>query len=133
MRSDTQTVTIKATPETVLNFIADGANLPRWAIGFAKAATPKGGAWVVTTGQGEVLTTIEVDGAVGTVDFHMDMGDAGKAVAFARVLPNETGSEFLFTQFQGPAVVDDIFEQLVATVGHELTVLKGLLEVECPL
>ncbi len=37
MRSDTRTVAIDARPEDVLAFVGDGANLPRWAIGFAKA------------------------------------------------------------------------------------------------
>ena len=133
MRADTQTVTIQAAPTEVLNFVADGANLPRWAIGFAKSVARRGQVWVVTTGSGEVPTTITIDEPVGTVDFHMDMGAAGEARAYARVLPNEAGSEFLFTQFQGPGVPDDVFEQLVAAVGHELAALKALLEVECPL
>ena len=133
MRADTQTVTIKAAPAEVLGFVADGANLPRWAIGFAKAVAPKGDAWVVSTEQGEVATTIAVVGEAGTVDFHMDMGAAGKAAAYARALPNEAGTEFLFTQFQGPGVPDEVFDQLVAAVGHELVALKALLEIECPL
>jgi len=133
MRTDTQTITIRTAPEKVLGFVADGANLPRWAIGFAKSVVPNGDGWVVTTGRGDVPTTIAVHEAARTVDFHMDLAPAGEAVAFARVVPNGSGSEFLFTQLQGPGVPDDEFEQLVAAVGHELGVLKALLEVECPL
>lgn len=51
MRSDTQTVTIEASPRDVVAFVADGGNLPRWAIGFAKAVRPDGDRWVVTTGE----------------------------------------------------------------------------------
>jgi Polyketide cyclase / dehydrase and lipid transport len=133
MRADTQTVTIQAVPEAVLGFVADGANLPRWAIGFAKSVARSGDAWVVTTGQGAVPTTISCDDAAGTVDFRMDMGLDADSVAYTRVLPNEAGTEFVFTQFQEPHVLDDVFEQLVAAVGHELTTLKAILEVECPL
>ena len=133
MRADTQTVTIDATPREVLSFVADGANLPRWAIGFAKTVARLGDVWLVTTGNGEVPTTIAVDEPAGTVDFHMEMGPAGEAAAYARVLPNGSGSEFLFTQFQGSGVPDDVFEQLVAAVRHELVALKAILEVECPL
>lgn len=133
MRADTQSVTIQTAPKEVLRFVADGANLPRWAIGFAKSVAPRGDAWLVTTGQGEVPTAIAVVESAGTIDFHLDMGRGGEAVAYTRVLPNGSGTEFLFTQFQEPSVPDEVFEQLVAAVGHELVALKALLEVECPL
>ena len=35
-RHDTQTIDIAADPAFVLGFIAEGSNLPKWAIGFAK-------------------------------------------------------------------------------------------------
>lgn len=133
MRADTQTVTIQADPRQVLRFVSDGTNLPRWAIGFAKSVAQDGDRWLVTTGQGEVPTTILVDEEVGTVDFHMEMGATGESAAFTRVLPNGPGTEFVFTQFQTDGVPDEVFDQLVAAVGHELTALKALLEVECPL
>jgi hypothetical protein len=56
-----------------------------------------------------------------------------EATAYARVVPNGEGAEFIFTQMQQPGVPDDLFDQLVAAVGHELVALKALLEVECPL
>ena len=43
MRSDTRTVTIGARPDDVLVFVGDGANLPRWAIGFARAQERRSG------------------------------------------------------------------------------------------
>lgn len=60
MRSDTQTVTIDAAPEAVLRFVADPENLPRSAIGFAKAVRRDHDWWVVQTGQGEVAVAIDV-------------------------------------------------------------------------
>lgn len=133
MRSDTQTVTIEVPPGKVLAFVADGANLPRWAIGFARSVRQQEAGWIVETGQREVPTTIRCDEASGTVDFRMPMGPARDASAYARALPNGTGTEFVFTQLQSPGVPDEIFEQLVAAVSHELVALKALLEVACPL
>ena len=133
MRSDTQSVTIAAAPEQVLTFVADGANLPRWAIGFAKSARPDGSGWIVGTAQGEVPTAIAADERTGTVDFRMEPAPGQVATAYARVVPNGEGAEFMFTQFQQPGVPDEVFGQLVAAVGHELVALKALLEVECPL
>src|SRR5260370_4682897 len=53
MRSDTQSVTIAAAPGQVLAFVADGANLPRWAIGFARSLRPGPSGWILGTAQGE--------------------------------------------------------------------------------
>lgn len=133
MRSDTQSVTIDADPGRVFAFVADGASLPRWAIGFAKSARPDGSGWIVSTAQGEVSTTIAADERTGTVDFRMEPAPGQVATAYARVVPNGEGAEFVFTQFQQPAVPDEVFGQLVAAVGHELVALKALLEIECPL
>jgi hypothetical protein len=133
VRSDTQTITIAVEPNAVIAFVGDGNNLPRWAIGFAKSVRPSGSGWLVTTGQGEVATTIDVGDSTGTVDFHMKPAQGTEATAYTRVVPNGEGSEFIFTQMQQPGVPDELFDQLVAAVGHELVALKALLEVECPL
>ena len=133
MRSDTQSVTIAATPERVLAFVGDGANLPRWAIGFAKSVRPDGAAWIVSTAQGEMPTDIAAEERTGTVDFRMEPAPGVTATAYGRVIPNGGGAEFVFTQFQQPGVPDEVFDQLAAAVGHELVTLKALLEVECPL
>ena len=133
MRSDTQSITINARPRDVLDFLADGENLPRWAIGFAKSVRRDDRGWIVTTGHGDVPTSIAVDEATGTVDFRMEPAPGVQATVYARVVPHADGSEFLFTQMQQPDVPDAVFEQLVDTVGHELVVLKALVEVRCPL
>ena len=125
MRSDTQAVTIAADPKEVLAFVGDGDNLPRWAIGFAKSVRPDGDRWIVTTGQGEVPTRIDVDERTGTVDFHMEPAAGAVATAFSRVVPNGDGAELTFTQLQQPGTPDEVFEQLVAAVAHELVALEG--------
>lgn len=133
MRSDTQSITIGARPTDVLSFVGSGANLPRWAIGFAKSVRAGESGWIVTTGQGEVPVFIVVDEATGTVDFRMKPAPGTEATAYARVVPNGQGAEFVFTQIQQPGMPDDAFDQLAAALGHELVALKAFLEVECPL
>jgi hypothetical protein len=133
MRSDTQSVTIATAPDKVRAFVADGANLPRWAIGFAKSVVPGPTGWLVSTAQGEMPTTIGTDERTGTVDFRMQPAPGVTATAYARVVPNGDGAEFVFTQFQQPGVPNEVFDELVGAVGHELAALKALLEVGCPL
>ena len=100
MRADTQTVTIETSPDQVLLFVADGSNLPRLAIGFARAVERNGEGWIVTTGQGGGHHDDHRGPLACTVDFRMEMGAAGDAAAFAPVLPNGAGSEFVFSQFR---------------------------------
>jgi hypothetical protein len=133
MRSDTQTITISATPRRVVEFLADPRNLPRWAVGFAKGVREDEGRWLVTTGAGEMGLRIEADVASGVVDFVLSPAPGVEVLAASRVVPNGAGSEYVFTQFEAPATKDGEFEKSKAAVAHELTVLRALLEVECPL
>jgi hypothetical protein len=133
MRSDTRSITIDAPTVDVAGFLGNGENLPRWAIGFAKEVRADGERWTVTTGEGEMTTTIVLNDAAGTVDYRMEPAPGVEATAFVRVLPNGSGTEVVFTQFQQEGVPDDVFEQLIEAVRHELVTLKALMEVACPL
>jgi hypothetical protein len=134
MRADTKSISIQSTPDTVVKFLADPQNLPRWAVGFAKSVRNDGGRWIVTTGSdGEIGVRIDADARSGVVDFFMSQGPGGETLAGSRVLPNGSGSEFIFTQFQPPGMSDDVFNKNVHALTQELTVLKAVLEVECPL
>ena len=133
MRADTKSVSIDAPVDRVIAFLEDPRNLPRWAVGFAKAVhdTPDG--WVVQTGAGAMGIRIESDSRTGTVDFWMSPAPGVDLLAASRVVPRGTASEFVFTQFQMTGMPDDVFARNIQALIHELSVLKALLEVECPL
>lgn len=133
MRADTQTISIDAPPEKVIQFLSDGGNLPRWAVGFARSVSAANDGWLVTTGGGEVRLRIDRDARTGVVDFVMAPAPGVEVLAASRVIPRGPASEVVFTQFQGPGITDAMFEKSIQAVGHELRVLKGILEVECPL
>ncbi len=133
MRADTKTVSIDASPEEVRTFLAEPANLPRWAVGFAKGIRKEDEGWIVTTEGGDVPLLIASDPVTGVVDFRMAPAPGVEAIAASRVLARGAGAEVVFTQFQGPGMPDHVFEKNVAAVIHELAVLKSILEVECPL
>lgn len=133
-RHDTQTIDIAVEPALVHDFLADGANLPRWAIGFAKAVERDGDHWVVSTGAGDrIPTRVISDNGSGTVDFVMNPAHGVSVTAFARVTPFANGSLFSFTQMQSPGAPDAVFDAQVLALTHELIALKALLEVQCPL
>ncbi len=133
MKADTKTVAIHAQPGRVVDFLADPTNLPRWAVGFAKAVRRAGDQWVVTTGAGEMGIRVNADRQLGVVDFVMCPAPGVEAMAASRVIPAGAGAEYVFTQFQPPDMPDDVFAKSVHALAHELTVLKALLEIECPL
>ncbi len=133
MRAETRTISIDAPPATVVAYLSEVTNLPRWAVGFAKAVRRSDAGWVVETGGGEMAVRIVTDAETGTVDFWMTPAPGVEVLAASRVIPRGAGAEYVFTQFQGPGMPDEVFAKNVQALGHELTVLKALMEVECPL
>jgi uncharacterized membrane protein len=134
--SATEAVSIDAPADRVFEFLAAPENLPRWAVGFARAIRPaaNGNRWIVTTGQGEVEVHYVTDRALGVIDFHISPAPGVEAVAFSRVVPNGGGAEYVFTQFQTPGMSDDVFERQVHTLVKELQILRELIAAQagCP-
>src|SRR5262245_44549744 len=120
MRAATKTITIHADYEKVVGFVANAENLPRWAVGFAKAVRHDGGRWWVTTDSGEIGLRIAANRADGVVDFCMSPAPGVEARAASRVIAAGDGVEYVFTQFQPPDMPDDVFAKNVKAVTHEL-------------
>lgn len=133
MQADTQTVSIDASPRDVFRLVADIGNLPRWAVGFARAVREDNGCWYVAVANGEIPVRIDADEERGVVDFRLTVAPGVEALAATRVLPRGAGCEYVFTQFRTPGMPVAVFDRNVAAVRHELAVLKAIAEVECPL
>jgi hypothetical protein len=133
MRSETRCISIEALPGEVFRLLADPANLPRWAVGFAKSVRTEGDQWLVRTGAGEVRLRVEADEKTGVVDYWISAAPGTEALAASRVIARGSGTEYVFTQFQAPGMADEAFAQSVRALQHELTVLKAIAEIRCPL
>jgi hypothetical protein len=135
MHADTQTITLPANLADAFAFLADPANLPRWAVGFARDIRREGEAWIVQTAQGEMPVRIVADATHGTIDFHMTIAPEVEAVAYSRVVPNDSGAEYVFTQFQLPGMADEVFAGQRAALAEELAILPLLFraQVACPI
>jgi hypothetical protein len=128
-RSDTQTISIDAPRQTVLDLVADPRELPRWAPDFARAIRADGEDWIVDTGDGELRIRVRVSREHGTVDFLAAGLPAGVEVgAFSRVVANGSGSEYAFTQFFADGTPDADVARQKAVVGDELRTLLALCE-----
>jgi Polyketide cyclase / dehydrase and lipid transport len=134
MRSHTTSIAIESPPAQAFAFVADGAKLPVWAIGFAKAIEPDGDRWLVTLASGErVPLRIDSDARTGVVDYVMLPAPDVEAPAHTRVVPHAGGTLYTFSMHQTPEIPDEVFEAQVAELERELSVLKAHLETACPL
>jgi hypothetical protein len=133
MKSDTKTITVERDFQTVYEFVANPENLPTWAKGFARSIRRAGEAWIIETPHGEHLNIRYVtDAEFGIVDFCISPAPGVEFVVPSRVVPNGTGAEYIFTQFQLANMSDAVFEGQVRTLTQELAILKNTLEVACP-
>jgi len=128
MRTHTASIAIAAAPDAVLDVVADLDQLPRWAVGFARAVDQGPEGAVVTTGSGErVPVAIRADRATGTVDF-----DVAGVPAYTRAVAAGERTVYTFTMVQPPEMPDAAFDAQVTALDHELVVLKSIVEVACP-
>jgi hypothetical protein len=132
--ADTQTITVPVSAEEAFAFLAQPENLPRWAVGFARGIRREGDAWIVQTAQGEMPVRVIADPSRGTIDFHMGVAPGLEAVAYSRVITNDTGAEYIFTQFQLPGMSDEVFAAQRAALAEELAILPIVFRAQaaCP-
>src|SRR5918995_4484038 len=130
MHADTQTITLPVGFEEAFAFLAQPENLPRWAVGFARSIRREGDDWIVQTAQGEVPIRVVSDAMRGTIDFHMRVAPGLEAVAYSRVVPNDSGAEYVFTQIQMPGMTDEVFAAQRAALAEELAILPVLFRAQ---
>jgi hypothetical protein len=128
MRTHTSSIQIDAPASDVVAIVADLEQLPRWAVGFARAVErdDDGHAVILTSGD-RLPIAVAADARTGTVDFVV----AG-VPAYTRTVPVDGGCVHTFTMEQGPDQADEQFDGQIAALGHELTVLKAIAEATCP-
>ncbi|GGW13098.1 hypothetical protein GCM10018980_76260 [Streptomyces capoamus] len=113
----------------VFAFLADAANWPAWAVVNVKSIEPTDDPdwWAMTTPLGPAKLRLRADARYGILD-HDYLDDTASWSVPARVVANDTGSEFMITFFQPPAFTDAFFDEQVALVDTELATLKRILE-----
>jgi hypothetical protein len=128
MKSDTQSISIKAPTEDVYDFLSNPANLSEWATGFCMSIRQDNNRWLAKTPQGEIEVRYSTNSSLGIIDFHMFPAPDVEGVANSRVLPNDEGSEYIFTQFQAPDMPNDVFHGQIESLKQELVLIKQLVE-----
>lgn len=127
-RSETLSVSFQASFDKAFNFIANPENLHLWTVDFALAPSLKvGEVYKVQTPRGGLDLFVKADPESGVIDFYFGSGGKYRSSP-SRLLRNEDGVVYIFTQFEPPNAPPGQFEALVGNVRKELAILKELLE-----
>jgi hypothetical protein len=124
--SETRAVAIAAAPDRVLALVGDARRLPDWAPSFARAVRPDGDSWIVDTGGGDLRISLSVSVELGTADILLS--DDPREGVVARVVPNCSGSEFLFTMLFPDGTDPAVIDAQMRTVEQELRTVRALCE-----
>lgn len=112
----------------VYDFVADPANLPRWAAGLAQGEVRRSGdALVAASPMGEVVVRFVPRNDFGVVDHDVTLPSGETVNNPFRVLAHPDGAEVLFTVRQLGAT-DEEFERDCGLVAADLDRLAALLE-----
>lgn len=119
---------IDADPAIVCAIAGNPANLPRWAAGLSSGIRQEGDRWFADApfGTVEVRFTGPID--AGVLDHDVVMPDGAIVRNPLRVLPNDDGSEVVFTLFQRTGMADGAFDADATRVRDDLERLRGLVE-----
>ena len=126
--SVTLSISIASPPSAIAAFVADPRNLPQWAGGFAHAVRQVGDEWRVETAEGEVGLRFSGPVEHGILDHVVTLAPDLQVYVPMRVVPNEQGSEVMFTLFQPPAMTEHRLQQDIALVQADLQRLKQVME-----
>jgi len=126
--SRTLSVSIARPPAEVYGFVADAANLPKWANAFCRSVRRAGAEWIVETPDGPVRLRFVHWNQWGVADHRVTLPSGDELVNPMRVVANGSGSEVLFTLFQRPGMSDVRFYEDAGMVQRDLETLKRVLE-----
>ena len=127
MRSDTVSVTIKAKPQDVYDFVSDINHWPQFSE-FAPAVTQKESHWIVHSPQGDVILKTNFNRELLILDHEVTVPSGQKVLIPYRVVPNEKGSELIMTNFQAPGDSDKAYAEQMDWMKKELHTIKAILD-----
>jgi hypothetical protein len=125
-RAEHRSLGVLAAPEKVHAYLADASNLPTWAPAFASSVRPSGASWLVGRDGAEFAIDVLADHRSGAVDF-VAADDHARGL-FARVLPNGSGSEVVFTLMFEPDAPERVVAAQTLTLETELAAVRDACE-----
>jgi hypothetical protein len=126
-RSETLSVSIPTSFDRAWEFLSDPENLHLWTVDFAIERPQRVGEhYRVETPRGPLDLFIRCERSTGVIDFYFGR-DGRFGCSPSRLLAEEDGVVYVFTQFEPQGAPPGLFEQLVINVGKELQILRDRL------
>lgn len=122
------TVSIDRPAEQVYDFLAKPENFPQWAAGLASSFHKDKDEWIADSPMGRVKVAFTEKNRFGIIDHDVTLADGKTVHNPMRVLPNDSGSEVVFTLFHRPEMSEKEFSEDAKAVTRDLMKLKEILE-----
>jgi len=127
-RSKHVSVSINCDTDEVYAFISNPENLPKWAAGLSGSIDNIKGDWIAESPMGTVKIEFAGKNNFGILDHHVTLPSGETVYNPMRVIPNNDGSELMFTLYQRPHMSAEMFAEDANAVTRDLGTLKTLLE-----
>ncbi|MEV6643641.1 SRPBCC family protein [Amycolatopsis sp. NPDC051371] len=126
-RAETRTISVAAAPARVFDYLSDARHIPEWAPGFARTVEhDHDDVWRVQADAGPQKMAVKAAKDHGVVDFVS--ADAPNLGLFARVVPNLTGAELIFSLFFPEGTEPAAVDAQMAVVDQELEAVRERVE-----
>lgn len=119
-------VSIARPPSAVAAFAGDPRNLPAWSASHGASIREVRGRWVYEGEDREVVFTGPIE--AGVLDHVLIGPDGERQYGYMRVIPNDAGSELVYTLFRHGDASDADFERAAENVAVDLETLRRILE-----
>ena len=121
-------ISIDASPDAVIAVAGDPTRLPEWAAGLSSGIRRAGDRWITDSPMGPVDVSFVGPIPFGILDHDVTLPDGAVVHNPLRVVPNDSGSEVIFTLFQRPGMTAADVEADAEAVTADLVRLKAILE-----
>lgn len=115
-------------PGEVYDYVANPANLPRWAPGLATSVEQIDGRWVAASALGAIVVAFAPRNPYGVLDHDVTLPSGETVTNPMRVVPAAGGCEVMFTVRRQPGTSAADFDRDQQAVAGDLGTLKRLLE-----
>ena len=121
-------ISIDRSAAQVYEFASNPENLPKWAGGLSGSIKKVNDDWIAEAPMGTVKVKFAEKNNFGVLDHEVTLASGVKFYNPMRVLPNNDGSELVFTLYRHSGMSEQKFAEDAELVQKDLMSLKTLLE-----
>jgi hypothetical protein len=121
------TISINKPASEVYAFASNPENFPKW-VAFIKSIAKEGDHWIGKTTIGDIKIKWSPKNEFGVLDHEVTLTSGDVVLNPMRVIPNNKGTEFVFTLFWMPGRTETAFNEDAQAVTADLKKLKEIME-----